>query len=142
MLKKEITFIYSDAVEKQVFEMIANEAEKRGYKTIITNDRFAKCEIGWYCQHINFPQFSKFSIIMLHDMTQQYLQWPDLWYREPWNKYDIGFLPNTIWVKNWIQCSSKYYARPKKGIYLTGWPKADRVSVYMDEAKRIEYKKN
>ena len=29
MIKKEITFIYADAVQKQVFEMIAEEAEKR-----------------------------------------------------------------------------------------------------------------
>ena len=94
MLKKEITFIYSDAVEMQVYEMIEAEAKKRGYKTRLTDDKFAHCEIGWYCQHINFPQYSKFSVIMLHDITQQYGNWPDIWLREPWNKYDIGFLPN------------------------------------------------
>ena len=55
MVKKELTFIYLDAVQKQVYEMIAKEAEKRGYKTRITNDKFAKCEIGWYCEHINHP---------------------------------------------------------------------------------------
>ena len=142
MVRKDITFIYSDSVEKQVYEMIAKEAEARGYKTRITDDKFCKCEIGWYCQHINFPQYSKFSIIMLHDITQQYGYWPDIWYREPWNKYDIGFLPNKIWAKNWYRVSDKYYTRPRKGIYLTGWPKADRVSEYMDETKRNEFKKS
>lgn len=141
MLKKKITFIYSDAVEKQVYEMIAAKARKRGYKTRITDDKFARCEIGWYCQHINFPQFSKFSIIMLHDITQQYGNWPDIWLREPWNKYDIGFLPSKIWVNNWKQCSKYYYANPRKGMYLTGWPKADRLTEFLDNKKKEDYKK-
>ena len=141
MIKKDITFIYSDIVEKQVYELIAEEAEQRGYKTRITDDKFAKGEIGWYCQHINFPQFSKFSVIMLHDITQQYGNWPDIWLREPWNKYDIGFLPSKVWVDNWDQCSQWYYARPRKGMYLTGWPKADRLRAYLDENKKEEYKR-
>ena len=139
MIKKDITFIYIDAVQKQVYEMIAEEAKKREYKTRITDDKFAQCEIGWYCEHINFPQFSKFSVIMLHDITQQYGNWPDIWLREPWNKYDIGFLPSDLWVNNWKQCSKYYYARPRKGVYLTGWPKADRLSVFMDGKKKEEY---
>ena len=141
MIRKEITFIYLDAVQKQVYEMIAAEAEKRGYVTRLTDDKFAKCEICWYCEHNNFPQFSKFSVIMLHDITQQYGNWPDIWLREPWNKYDIGFLPSKVWVNNWNQCSQWYYTRPRKGMYLTGWPKADRLSVYLDETKKEDYKR-
>ncbi len=139
MLKKDITFIYSDEVEKQVFEMIAREASARGYQTRLTDDKFAVCEIGWYCQHVNFPQYSKFSIIMLHDITQQYSHWPDLWMREPWNLYDVGFLPSKVWVENWNQCSQYAYANPRKGMYLTGWPKADRLSAYLDPEKKREY---
>lgn len=139
MIKKEITFIYFDEVQKQVYELIAEEANKRGYKTILTDNKFSRCEIGWYCEHINFPQFSKFSVIMLHDITQQYGNWPDIWLREPWNKYDIGFLPSNIWVNNWNQCSKYYYANPRKGVYLTGWPKADRLSAFMDEKKKDTY---
>ena len=137
MLKKEITFIYLDTVQKQVYEMIAEEAKKRGYKTSITDNKFEKCEIGWYCEHINHPQFSKFSVIMLHDIMQQYGNWPDIWLREPWNKYDIGFLPSKVWVDNWKLSSQYYYANPRKGVYLTGWPKADRLAEYKDESKRI-----
>ena len=129
-LKKEITFIYKDAVEKQVYEMIAEEAEKRGYRTKLTDDPFTKCEIGWYCDHVNFPQFSRFSLIMLHDIVQQYGYWPDLWLRESWRKYDIGFLPSRIWEDNWNQSSQWYYANPRRGVYLTGWPKADRLAKY------------
>lgn len=127
MIKKEITFIYLDSVQKQVYEMIAEEAKKRGYKIRITDDKFARCEIGWYCEHINHPQFSKFSVIMLHDIMQQFGNWPDIWYREPWNKYDIGFLPSKVWEDNWNKCSKYYYSNTRKGVYLTGWPKADRI---------------
>ena len=138
-VKKEITFIWKNGVQKQVDEMIAAEAEKRGYRTKITDDRYAKCEIGWYCEHVNFPQFSKFSVIMLHDITQQYSYWPDNWLREPWNKYDIGFLPSRIWENNWNQCSQWYYANPRRGIWLAGWPKADRLARYIntDEKERF-----
>lgn len=141
-LKKEITFIYQDAVQKQVYEMIAEEARKRGYQTKLTDDPFAKCEIGWYCDHVNFPQFSRFSLIMLHDIIQQYGNWPDNWLREPWNKYDIGFLPSRIWEDNWNQSSQWYYANPRKGVYLTGWPKADRLARYLhsDEKERLTAK--
>ena len=89
-LKKDLTLIYSDSAEKSIFKPIADEASKRGYKVTLTDDKFVKCEIGIYCQHVKFPQFSKFSLIMLHDIIQQYGNWPDLWLREPWNKYDIG----------------------------------------------------
>lgn len=139
MINKDITFIYLDEVQKQVYEMISAEAQNRGYKTRITDDKFAKCEIGWYCEHVNFPQYSKFSVIMLHDITQQYLNWPDIWVREPWNKYDIGFLPSDVWVNNWNECSQYFYTRPRKGMYLTGWPKADRLKVFMDNNKKVEY---
>ncbi|MBQ8118083.1 MAG: CDP-glycerol glycerophosphotransferase family protein [Lachnospiraceae bacterium] len=136
MVKKEITFIYLDTVQKQVYEMIASEAKKRGYKVRLTNNRFAKCEIGWYCEHVNFPRYSKFSIIMLHDLMQQFGNWPDIWWREPWDKYDIGFLPSNVWAENWKKCSQNFYANPKKGVYLTGWPKADRLKLYMDDNKK------
>ena len=139
MLKKDITFIYMDSAEKSFMMLLAEEAEKRGYKTTITDDKFVKCEIGVYCQHINFPQFSKFSVVMLHDIIQQYGNWPDLWFREPWDKYDIGILPSQQWVRNWNQCSQWKYARPRRGMFLVGWPKADRVANFDRKKYRVEF---
>lgn len=139
MLKKEITFIYMDTAEKSIYEPLAREAEKRGYKTKLTRNVFEKSEIGFYCQHINFPQFSKFSVIMLHDIIQQYSNWPDLWFREPWNKYDIGILPSNQWVKNWNECSQWKYARPRVGMYKVGWPKADFIAQVMENSYREEF---
>ena len=138
MIKKDITFIYMDKAEYGIYEPIAEEAKKRGYKVKLTDNKFEKCEIGVYCQHINFPQFSKFSVIMLHDIIQQYGNWPDLWLREPWNKYDIGFLPSKQWVENWNKCSQWYYSRPKSGMYQIGWPKADRFA----DLDRKQYRKD
>ena len=138
MLKKDITFIYMDSAEKSIYEPIALEAQRRGYTVKMTENKFEKCEIGFYCQHVNFPQYSKFSVIMLHDIIQQYGNWPDIWMREPWNKYDVGILPSKQWVKNWQESSGKYYTMPRKGIYEVGWPKADFVA----NVNREEYKKN
>ena len=136
MVKKDITFIYSDSVEELVYKQISEEAIRRGYTVHFTDNKFQKCEIGWYCQHVNFPQYSKFSIIMLHDITQQYKNWPDIWIREPWNKYDIGFLPSLVWKQNWEESSKYSYANTRKGVFLAGWPKADRINAYLDPKKR------
>lgn len=137
-MKKEITFIYMDSAEKNMYTPIAQEAERRGYAVTMTEDKFAKCEIGFYCQHINFPQYSKFSVIMLHDIIQQYGNWPDIWYREPWNKYDVGILPSNQWEKNWNTSSQSFYTRPRKGIYKIGWPKVDSVA----KLNKEDYKKD
>lgn len=125
-----------DSAEKSMMIPLAQEAEKRGYKTKITDNKYEKCEIGVYCQHINHPQYSKFSVIMLHDIIQQYSNWPDIWFLEPWNKYDIGILPSNQWVKNWKACSHLAYARPRKGMFLVGWPKADSINRIQKEANK------
>lgn len=63
---------------------------------------------------------------MLHDIVQQHWDWPDIWAKEPWNKYDIGILPNDQWAENWVESSAYYYSRPRLGAFEAGWPKADK----------------
>lgn len=138
-LKKQITFIYTDSAEKAIYSSLCEEAKKRGYDIKLTDNIFEKCEIGVYCQHDNFPQYSKFSIIMLHDIIQQYSNWPDIWFREPWNKYDVGILPSDQWLDNWNKCSQLFYARPRKGMYKIGWPKADTAFLLHKEDYRNEF---
>lgn len=139
MLNKDITFIYWDTAERNLYQPIAEEALKRGYKVSFSNDKTKKCEIGIYCQHVNFPCYSKFSVIMLHDIIQQYSCWPNLWYKEPWDKYDIGVLPSKIWEDNWNKCSQWKYARPRQGIYKVGWPKADVISTLKNSTSKKEF---
>ena len=141
MIKKDITFIYWSSQEKSLFAPIIKEAEKRGYRVKLSNNKFEKCEIGFYCQHINFPQYSKLSVVMLHDILQQYGNWPDIWYREPWNIYDIGILPSEQWVNNWNKSSHWYYTRPRKGIFKVGWPKADVIKDIQSNSSKVEFYK-
>lgn len=136
-INKDITFVYSDKAEYNSFRLIADEAEKRGYSVKFTENKFEKCEIGFYCQHVNFPQFSKFSVIMLHDIIQQYSFWPDLWWREPWDKYDIGILPSKQWEDNWNQCSQWSYTRPRLGMFKVGWPKADVIAKMKSATSKV-----
>lgn len=135
-LEKDITFVYMDSADKAMYAPLIEEAEKRGYRVKLTDNMFEKCEIGVYCQHVNFPRYSKFSVIMLHDIIQQYFNWPNLWFKEPWNKYDVGILPSDRWVENWNQCSHLYYAKPRMGMYQVGWPKADKFVNFRNEEKR------
>lgn len=126
-LNKEITFFYTDGNEKQTCKTIIEEAESRGYKTTQTNNIYQKAEIGFYCQHRCYPENSRFSIVMLHDMAQGHNRWPNFWNAEPWNKFDIGILPGPSWFERWKECSHFPYAVPRKGVYTCGWPKADLI---------------
>ncbi len=124
-IKKSITFFYTDAAEKQTVEPLVNEANKRGYKVKLTSNILEKAEIGVYCQHSCFPENSKFSIIMLHDLGQGHPRWPNMWILEPWDKFDIGILPGKTWSQRWQLCSAHPYTRPRIGVFELGWPKAD-----------------
>lgn len=126
-LKKEITFIVTDNVEKQCCEPIAFEAENRGYSVKFTENKFAKCEIGFYCSHWNFPKHSKFSVVHLHDLGQQHGEWPMMWKKEYWNIFDIALLPSREWADMWKNASCYDFVKPKRGAFFTGWTKADRI---------------
>ncbi len=141
MIKKEITFICESTSIKSQAEQIAKVARERGYKIKFSSNKFEKSEIGFYFNHQNFPQFSKFSVILLHDIIQGYSNWPDIWFNEPWHKYNIGILPSTLWVANWNQCSQWFYANPKNGIYRIGWPKADVINELKNNTSKEDFYK-
>lgn len=121
----EVTFFYTDMGEYYNLEPIATEAERRGYKTIFTQNPNQKAEIGIYCQHECHPENSKFSVILLHDMIQGHNRWPNIWCAEHWDKFDIGVLPGKLWSALWSQCACQYYANPQYGTYELGYPKSD-----------------
>lgn len=138
-IKKEITFIYTDKLEHQCEEPIADEAMKRGYKINFSDDVLKKSEIGFYCQHLNFPKNSKFSCVMLHDLGQQHGEWPVMWKNEFWNDFNLGFLPSKEWVDMWHNASCYDFVRPKNGCYFVGWTKSDNIEkkVFTDECEEI-----
>ncbi len=121
----EITFFYTDMGEYYNLEPIAKEAERRGYKTTFTQNIEQKADIGIYCQHLCYPENSKFSVILLHDMTQGHNRWPNIWCAEHWNKFDVGIVPGKLWASLWSQCACQYYANPRYGTYELGYPKSD-----------------
>lgn len=123
--KKDITFFYSNPVEKQTVIPVCEEAKRRGYKTSYSDMPFKNAEIGLYCQHRCFPSNSKLSFIMLHDMGQGQLHWPNIWKNEPWNDFDAGFLPGDNWSRRWQDSSAHPFSRPRLGVFNIGWPKSD-----------------
>ena len=138
-VQKKITFIYTDKVEYQCAEPIAEEAKKRGFEVEFSDNIFKKCEIGFYFQHICYPKNSNFSVIMLHDLGQQHGEWPIMWKNEFWSDFDLGFLPNKEWVDMWYNASCYDFVRPRFGCYNAGWQKADKIknNVFEDECKKI-----
>lgn len=125
VLKKELTFFHTDMGEYYNILPVAQEAIQRGYGVTYTQNREQKAEIGIYCQHVCYPENSKFSVILLHDLEQDSLHWPNLWELEPWNQFDIGILPGASWSERWRTCGALYYANPRCGVYPLGYPKSD-----------------
>lgn len=141
-LKKEITFIFNDNVEKSCIEPVAQEARKRGYSVKYTSNQLEKCEIGFYLSHLNYPKNSKFSVIMLHDLGQQHTHWPVMWKNEFWNDFDVGFLPSKEWEEMWHNASCYDFVCPRYGAYYACWTKADKIisKDFSSECEEIEKK--
>ena len=124
-LKNEVTFFYSRIEEKQIFEYLALELNKRRFKCVFTKNLKKKAEIGFYCQSNSNPNNSQISIILLGGLDQGRIIWPNIWKEQPWNKFDLGFLPGKNWVNRWKRSSHDFRSRTKFGVYNVGWPKAD-----------------
>lgn len=140
-VRKEITIFYTDKGEFYNLKPIEQEAVKRGYNVRFTSDVTEKAEIGIYCQHVCYPQNSKFSVVLLHDMAQGHNRWPNLWELERWNVFDIGIVPGKSWADRWKKCASFYYANPRCGTYEFGYPKSDYVNDTSVVERAIEIRK-
>lgn len=128
-INNTIIFFYRDKGEYFNLLPLYKEAQNRGYTVEITTDFNKESEIGVYCQHaqtINAKK-SKFSLILLHDMAQGSLRWPNIWSVENWNQFDIGILPGKKWVDMWRESSFDMNTWPKLGVYELGYPKSDYV---------------
>lgn len=142
---REFTFFYTDRAEYFNLEPLVKEATKRGYKVRFTNDITSRADIGVYCSHVgllmnNGGIHSDFSVILLHDMTQGELNWPNLWNYEPWDGFDLGVLPGKQWAERWKRCSGFSYAHPRLGVYELGYPEGDyaRSEELLQRAERIK----
>lgn len=127
-LARDITFItnQADGGYYNILPVI-EEARRRGFQVHLTDNRYAKADICVYSQHICHPENAKFSIILLHDMTQGSLSWPNFWEVERWNNFDLGILPGKTWAERWKQCSCFYYTHPRQGVFTLGYPKSDQI---------------
>ncbi len=129
VVKKEITFFYTDKGEYYNLKPIADKAASRGYRVDFTDNLVKEAEIGVYCQHSNMiePVNAKFSLILLHDMAQGHNRWPDIWKGENWDKFDIGIVPGKTWADRWSRCACWGYANPRCGVFAFGYPKSDLI---------------
>lgn len=125
--EKNITFFYTDKGEYYNLEPLEEEAARRGFKTHFTTNLEEAAEIGIYCQHapMLLRKNSKFSVILLHDLSQGHDRWPSFWEMERWDEFDIGILPGKTWKDIWEQCGCFYYTNPRCGAFELGYPKCD-----------------
>lgn len=141
-LKKKITFYCEDIPERQLVSPLYKIFKENKYEVRITNDLSENSEIGYYCSpstHIKKIN-SKFSIISLGGMDQGKLFWPNFWYKEPWDKFDLGVLPGKKWREMWQSSTWFKSALPKYGIITGGWPKTQSIKEKFKNNKNRQHK--
>ena len=73
-------------------------------------------------------------------MDQGKLFWPNFWYKEPWDKFDLGFLPGKKWRDMWQSSTWFKSALPKYGIITGGWPKTQIIKEKFNKNKTKQQK--
>jgi hypothetical protein len=126
--KLSITFFSSASKSEQAaLEPIAWEAERRGYLTTFSTDVTEDAEIGVYNTHV-YPDATvaaDHSVVIVNSVDDGYD--PDYFWRERWNRFDVGLLSGETVGRHWQSVSGNKYARPRRGVYVVGWPKSDWV---------------
>jgi len=81
---------------------------------------------------------SNLSIVMLHGLDQGRFSKPDFWWDEDWSRFDMGLLPGEKWAERWRKASLNPRAHPKKGVFISGWPKSDLAYKSLN-SKKIDF---
>jgi CDP-glycerol glycerophosphotransferase (TagB/SpsB family) len=86
----------------------------------------APSKVGLFLGHHkkNRPGLAEYPVVMLHDLGQAHNVWPNFWDKEPWGDYLYGLLPNPFW-KSMYDSYPHAERKPKDGVAVLGWPKAD-----------------
>ncbi len=133
----KITFFYDDNVTKQIFDPISEILKQKKINFNFSKNHDLKSDIGFYCrkpENIN----SKISLIFLGGIDQGRVIWPNIWREQPWNEFDIGFLPGDNWAKRWKNSSYDHRSQTKFGVFNVGWPKADFLFNLKENKNRIK----
>lgn len=140
-MQRSITIFPTGEIQRLAVEPIANRAKDRGYDVELSSDLTKSCDIGIYCDHVGSDQQwpnAEFSAIMLHGMDQA---WYKLWVDEPWERFDVGFVPGKSTAERWHSYSYMPRARPIHGVYEVGWPKSDDIFTEAFEETVFEFGK-
>lgn len=116
----------TDWIEEQSLAPILNAIRSRGIDIAIDRGMSAPSKVGLFLGHHkkNRPELAEYPVVMLHDLGQAHNVWPNFWDKEPWGDYGLGLLPNQAW-KSMYDAYPHAGRKPKDGVAVVGWPKAD-----------------
>ena len=116
----------TDWIEEQSLAPILNAIRARGIDITIDRGMGAPSKVGLFLGHHkkNQPELAEYPVVMLHDLGQAHNVWPNFWDKEPWGDYSFGLLPNLAW-KSMYDAYPHTERKPKDGVAVVGWPKAD-----------------
>lgn len=116
----------TDWIEEQSLAAVFNALRARGIDITIDRGMSAPSKVGLFLGHHkkNRPALAEYPVVMLHDLGQAHNVWPNFWDKEPWGDYSLGLLPNQAW-KTMYEAYPHAERKPKDGVIIAGWPKAD-----------------
>ncbi len=126
-MNQTLTVFYNDKMQQLSVRPVADRARERGFDIKESTDFTKSCEVGLYCDHVSPDQDwpnAEFAAIMFHGMDQG---WYKLWVDEPWELFDVGFVPGQSMAERWHSYSYMPRSRPTHGVYDVGWPKSDEI---------------
>jgi len=142
--KPHIHFFCVTEEDVETMSPVARVAVERGYECTIERDVSVPADVGFYCHHSPNPENSKFSLVMLHDLGQEY--WPEdmtsdqnFWKESDWSGFDVAFLAGDTWVYCWRRFNSDPRANPRIGVFKAGYPKSDKCFNSVNEFKHDLY---
>lgn len=133
----KLIFITKEIIGRNIWTPIIEEALRRGYETILTDNPNTEGDIGFYCDDRSIPGKQKLTVITINGLDQDHVIRPNYfpWFNEEnWGLFDIGLLPGERWAKGWASCGTKNSTNPRFGVYKVGWPKSDHMFYENDPA--------
>lgn len=132
-----VTIFYEREEERQIFLNLELQLKKKNFKVSYSKNLNKKADIGFYCCESKINKInSKISAVFLGGMDQGHHYWPNIWKKEKWNRFDLGFLPGNSWRRRWQESSDHIEARARYGTFEVGWPKSDHLFKKKNNIKR------
>lgn len=125
-----LAFGAESAIEDHVLTPVRLLAVERGHEVLRTSHDSPRADAALYCHDVAPERLIRPAFVCLNGLDQGHARWPQPWSTLDWSRYDFGFLPGPAWMRMWEKSAFPGRSRPRHGVAMTGWPRADRFALH------------